>query len=132
MEILIAAGFSGSSGLYIYDSNGAQLNYFSAVTGLRGCYQLLNGNYLVTSGTGVHEINGTTGALVRTVIGGVSGRFVEPFDVAAVPVELTSFTANVVNGGVVLSWSTSTETNNSGFEVERSINNESYEQIVFI
>ncbi len=129
---IIAAGFSGSSGLYIYDSNGTQLNYFGAVTGLRGCYQLLNGNYLVTSGTGVHEIDGTTGALVRTVISGVSGRFVEPFDMAAVPVELTSFTANVIDGEVVLIWSTATETNNSGFQVERSTNNENYEQVAFV
>ncbi|MBT8377997.1 MAG: T9SS type A sorting domain-containing protein [Ignavibacteria bacterium] len=121
---VIAAGFSGSSGLYIYDSNGTQLNYFAAVSGLRGCYQLLNGNYLVTNGSGVHEINGSTGALVRTVISGVSARFVEPFDIAAVPVELTSFKANVVNGIIVLNWSTSTETNNSGFEILRSTQND--------
>ncbi len=129
---IIAAGFSTPSGLYIYDSNGAQLNYFDAVTGLRGCYQLLSGNYLVTSGTGVHEIDGTTGAFVRTIIAGVSARFVEPFDIAAVPVELTSFSANVLNGGVVLSWTTATETNNSGFQVERSKDNESFKQIIFV
>ena len=129
---IIAAGFSTPSGLYIYDSNGAQLNYFDAVTGLRGCYQLISGNYLVTSGTGVHEIDETTGALVRTIIAGVSARFVEPFDVAAVPVELTSFSANVVNGGVVLSWTTATEINNSGFQVERSKDNESFKQITFV
>lgn len=129
---IIAAGFSGTSGLYIYDSNGNQLNYFGTVTGLRGCYQLLNGNYLVTNGSGVHEIDGSTGTLVRTVISGVSARFVEPFDIAAVPVELTSFSANVVNGGVVLSWSTSTETNNSGFEVERSLDNNVFSKIAFV
>ena len=129
---IIAAGFSGSSGLYIYDSNGNQLNYFSAVTGLRGCYQLLSGNYLVTNGSGVHEIDGSTGALVRTVLAGVSARFIEPFDIAAVPVELTSFAANVVNGEVVLSWSTSTETNNSGFEILRSAANENWQTLGFV
>jgi hypothetical protein len=36
-----------------------------------------------------------------------------------VPVELTSFTANVVSGKVNLNWQTATETNNSGFNVER-------------
>ena len=36
-----------------------------------------------------------------------------------IPVELTSFTANVSNGNVLLNWSTATETNNLGFEVER-------------
>jgi hypothetical protein len=37
-----------------------------------------------------------------------------------IPVELTSFRADVNDGKVVLSWSTATETNNRGFEVERS------------
>lgn len=36
------------------------------------------------------------------------------------PVELTSFTSNVSDGNVVLSWTTATETNNRGFEIERS------------
>lgn len=37
----------------------------------------------------------------------------------SLPVELTSFTASVVNGSVILNWSTATEVNNRGFEVER-------------
>ncbi|NWG28822.1 MAG: T9SS type A sorting domain-containing protein [Ignavibacteriaceae bacterium] len=37
-----------------------------------------------------------------------------------VPVELVSFTANVTEGFVELSWITSTETNNRGFEIERA------------
>jgi DNA/RNA endonuclease YhcR with UshA esterase domain len=37
-----------------------------------------------------------------------------------IPVELTSFTASVVNGNVSLSWSTATEVNNHGFEIQRS------------
>lgn len=36
-----------------------------------------------------------------------------------VPVELTSFTATVSDQDVLLNWSTATETNNSGFEIER-------------
>jgi len=36
-----------------------------------------------------------------------------------VPVELTSFTAKANNNEVVLNWSTASETNNSGFEIER-------------
>jgi hypothetical protein len=41
-----------------------------------------------------------------------------------VPVELTSFTASANNNEVVLNWSTATETNNQGFEVQRSYGNE--------
>jgi len=36
-----------------------------------------------------------------------------------VPVELTSFAASAQNNGVLLNWSTATEINNSGFDVER-------------
>jgi hypothetical protein len=40
---------------------------------------------------------------------------------SVLPVELTSFTGNVSNGNVILNWSTATEINNQGFEVERKI-----------
>ena len=39
----------------------------------------------------------------------------------SVPVELTSFTASANGKEVTLSWSTATEANNSGFEIERRI-----------
>ena len=39
---------------------------------------------------------------------------------ATVPVELTSFTVSINGNNLVLNWLTSTETNNKGFEVERS------------
>ncbi len=40
-----------------------------------------------------------------------------------IPVELISFTANVFENSVTLSWTTATEINNLGFEVERKIIN---------
>jgi len=42
-----------------------------------------------------------------------------PFS-SSIPVELTSFTAEYLDDEVVLNWRTATETNNQGFEVERS------------
>jgi hypothetical protein len=46
---------------------------------------------------------------------------------SSIPVELVSFNASVVNGNVQLSWSTASETNNSGFSVERrNVNNNTY------
>jgi len=39
----------------------------------------------------------------------------------SIPVELTSFTASVIDGNVVLDWTTATELNNSGFEVQKLI-----------
>ncbi len=50
-----------------------------------------------------------------------------------VPVELVSFRGNVVNNVVNLNWSTATETNNSGFDVERKqTGNESWEVLGFV
>jgi hypothetical protein len=43
----------------------------------------------------------------------------------SIPVELSSFTANVVGAGVSLNWTTASETNNSGFEIERLQNKNS-------
>jgi hypothetical protein len=50
----------------------------------------------------------------------------------AIPVELTSFYAIADYGVVELSWITATETNNRGFEVQRSSNGNQYESIAFI
>lgn len=92
---------------------------FTGVTGNRGVYALGNGNILTTNGSGVHEIDGVTGALVRTVVAGVSGRFIAADDLTIIPVELTSFVGSSVNGNVVLNWKTATEINNSGFEIQK-------------
>ena len=49
-----------------------------------------------------------------------------------IPVELTSFTASVVKNDAQLFWSTATELNNLGFEVEKSLDNENFEKIGFV
>lgn len=49
-----------------------------------------------------------------------------------IPVELTSFTAVVAGESIVLNWSTSTETNNSGFEIERSLDAITFSKIGFV
>ncbi len=43
-------------------------------------------------------------------------------EISIIPVELTSFVANNDRNNVTLNWSTATETNNSGFQVERKLN----------
>lgn len=45
------------------------------------------------------------------------------FGLDYVPVELTSFNAKVQKNSVILNWSTATEINNQGFEVERQVGN---------
>jgi Secretion system C-terminal sorting domain len=53
-------------------------------------------------------------------------------DKETTPVELTSFTANMSDGKVIVNWQTATEINNSGFSVERSSDNISFKEIAFI
>jgi hypothetical protein len=49
-----------------------------------------------------------------------------------IPVELTSFTASVSGNNVMLQWTTATELNNSGFEVERRATDTNYETIGYV
>jgi hypothetical protein len=44
------------------------------------------------------------------------------------PVELTTFTANIFNNHVELNWETATEVNNYGFEILRSAQNDSHSE----
>jgi len=50
----------------------------------------------------------------------------------AVPVELTSFSANTSNGTVSLEWQTATETNNKGFSVERKGADGNFTEVGFV
>lgn len=47
------------------------------------------------------------------------------------PVELQSFTASSADGNVTLNWSTATETNNNGFEIERRSGDKGFAKIGF-
>jgi Secretion system C-terminal sorting domain len=53
-------------------------------------------------------------------------------DLAPVPVELTSFTAQASAEGVLLKWTTASELNNHGFEVERSLDGTGFFTVAFI
>lgn len=63
--------------------------------------------------------------------GGNSGTILKLSN-TAVPVELTSFTASVVGKNVSLNWSTATEINNYGFEVQRKTSNADFVTIAFV
>ena len=64
------------------------------------------------------------GVILFTTIGGG-----EP---GPTPVELISFQASVQKNNVTLSWSTATETNNHGFEVQRESKNDNWVTIGFV
>jgi len=64
---------------------------------------------------------GQNGAFLKTVNSG-----------GTIPVELISLTAITKKGNVLLNWATATETNNSGFEVQRKLENSAWERIGFV
>ena len=63
--------------------------------------------------------------------GGMMGQFIveSPFPI---PVELISFDASVVDNSVLLKWSTASEHNNYGFEIERKSMLSDFEVIGFV
>jgi len=77
----------------------------------------------------VSDINGASLAWAATFNGEQDVYYSYITDV--VPVELVSFTASVAANVVTLSWSTATELNNSGFEIERSSDNTIWRTIGF-
>jgi hypothetical protein len=127
-----AADFGVGGGVKIYSNTGTLLTSLGVVTANRGVHGLPNGNFLTTNAAGLFEINGTTGDTVRQIIAGVSGRFITPYDLSIVPVELSSFTAESDKGNVLLYWTTATELNNSGFEIQRSSDGYNFSRIGFI
>lgn len=79
-NVLVSA-FSppAGEGVYEFTPGGTQVARLDNATlsGYRGVYELPNGNLLTTTGSGVHEIDRTTGALIRTIVPSVSARYIE-------------------------------------------------------
>jgi len=100
--IIFAGGRSGK----IYVSSDKGTNWKLLTGGLPDIYNI---NFLAVNGTSIFA--GTSG-------GGLWMRSLSEI----LPVELTSFAADIANGNVRLRWSTETELNNMGFDIERSKN----------
>jgi hypothetical protein len=73
---ILVADFSRNAVIEL-TAAGAEIASLGGVPGVRGAYELPNGNVLTTNGTGVHELDRVTGALVNTHLGGISARFIE-------------------------------------------------------
>jgi hypothetical protein len=84
------------------------------------------GVHLTTTGSASAMLLKRTGLTGYGEIG-IAGTVINPL-----PVTLLSFTAFNKNGDVALSWITASEYNNSGFEVERSVDGHSFENITFV
>jgi len=85
----------------------------------------------ITSGTDVSDL-GYTQLRQRTSSGDmdIDGiRVSNSWTLAPLPVELSSFSAIRIEGGVELNWKTETEVNNYGFEIERNYSEESRREL---
>jgi len=54
------------------------------------------------------------------------------YEAGTIPVELVSFSGQAKGNYVKLEWSTASETNNQGFEIQSSVNGQNYRAIAFI
>jgi hypothetical protein len=59
-------------------------------------------------------------------------RVARTWDDAPVPVELSSFSVNAVKGNVQINWTTASETNNKGFDIERKAEGKSWIKIGYV
>jgi hypothetical protein len=84
-----------------------------------GIWMLLN-----QANSATHTLNAANLTEFSTFTGGEQG---------SMPVELTSFTSNVSGRDIKLSWTTASETNNQGFDIEKqSINSNNWSKISFV
>jgi len=100
------------------DDNVTDLTNITAVYGINSI--TWSGNSRSGSTTGNSSAGTVTGTFNNIIggdftLGNISGGS------NSLPVELTAFTAFAGKGGVELNWSTATEVNNYGFEIERQI-----------
>jgi hypothetical protein len=64
-----------------------------------------------------------------TATSGVTTAFLTVCSASSLPIELTFFKAKLVNNIVKLTWQTASEENNKGFEIERSVDVKTWENI---
>jgi hypothetical protein len=80
--------------------------------------------------------NSTVNTTAKTITNGTANTAMGVFtgtDVTApLPVQLTNFTATANDNHVLLSWTTASELNNKGFEVERSSDGNKFEYVGFV
>jgi uncharacterized repeat protein (TIGR01451 family) len=104
-NILVAA-FSppAGEGVFEFTPAGVQVARLDNATtsGYRGVYVLANGNVLTTTGAGIHELDRSTGALVRTIVPAVSGRYIEFVSAGAGPQPADLALTAVLSGPILV------------------------------
>ena len=111
---------------YIWENgNGQNLKDWVAAHGgqISNEFIVFNANGISSDGNKICGL----GQLPSTIYSGFLIKIESP-----VPVELKSFNASIVDNSVNLNWTTTTEKNNSGFEVQRRIGNQNWEVLGFV
>jgi hypothetical protein len=92
--------------------------------------------YVGTTWNPILALSGVSNGMLTTTSSLTSAAFPGNFtgtDLSApLPVSLVKFVATAVSGDVQLDWTTASEINNAGFEVERSVNGKSFESVGFV
>ncbi|MES2779690.1 MAG: T9SS type A sorting domain-containing protein [Bacteroidota bacterium] len=132
MNGYIAATSTGGSG-FNYTMN---MNYEPALLGnVSSEANLKIAMYKVSvwNFDGASTVNTTAKILNSTTFTGINNWNFTGTDVSnPLPVELVSLTATRSNDDVIVQWSTSSETNCLGFDVERSVDGKSFERVDFV
>ncbi len=102
-----------SLGIFLFSDNGDSIGSFNE--GL--------------SNLNTHTLSMDNGGYVY--VGTDNGMWRRPLS-EIIPVELSSFTATTNGKEVILNWSTATELNNQGFEIQKSEDNISFNKIGFV
>ncbi len=118
-DVIVGAyGFNSSTGrVYIFYGGGTMDNTADVTMTGEGI-----NNFFGYSVSGAGDVNndGNDEVIVGAYSYPVNGKaYIYSIPSSPVPIELVSFSANVFEGSVKLSWETATEVNNYGFQVER-------------
>ncbi|GMU87488.1 MAG: hypothetical protein AMXMBFR48_27290 [Ignavibacteriales bacterium] len=86
----------------------------------------------ITDATDIGSVAIRQGSSSARLYGGIDGIQIRTNWPLVIPVELTSFTASTSGNTVQLAWTTATETNNSGFSVERKSTDGNWSTVAFV
>jgi surface protein len=108
-------------------------NYSATLIGWNANPSTPNNRYLGA----VNLLYGTHAAVARSNLTTtktwlVEGDEASATDCSALPVKLISFMGDIQENSIVLSWETSSEINNKGFDIEKSANARTFEKIGFV
>lgn len=93
-----------------------------------GCAVAYDAGTYKTIGTSF-EFGGLTDGSSPSTKNELMEKIIDFFNLYVIPVELISFNAQLDESGILLKWETATETNNMGFDVEKSTDNKKFSKV---